>query len=142
MCLKCTFILILFFTCLIVAHFRQHQNAKLSSCTHSWKPDGQNKKCIRVSSSVIHPVYAEAKFQSLGVKTKYNLCKTRNTWVNTVNPLLSPPGAYFFQAHLRRGLLKEDGIYSPKELEYKVEKLESRSPGSESNRTFKFCICG
>ena len=59
----------------------------------------------------------------------------------TVNPLLSPPGAYLFPAHLRRGLIETGGLFERgggglfnlettmvsvlhKELEYKVEKLK------------------
>ena len=29
----------------------------------------------------------------------------------TVNPLLSPPGAYLFQAHLRGGLKETSGLF-------------------------------
>ena len=58
--------------------------------------------------------------------------------VTTVNPLLSPPGGYLFQAHLRGGLIETGGIFERrglfnlemtmvsvlhKELECKVEKL-------------------
>ena len=32
------------------------------------------------------------------------------TDVSTVNPLLSPPGAYFFQALLRGGLIERGGL--------------------------------
>ena len=33
------------------------------------------------------------------------------TPINTVNPLLSPPGAYLLQIHLRGGLIKtEEGL--------------------------------
>ena len=57
----------------------------------------------------------------------------------TVNPLLSPRGAYLFQAHLRGGLIETGGLFKRgglfnlettmvsvlhKELEYKVEKLK------------------
>ena len=57
----------------------------------------------------------------------------------TVNPLLSPRGAYLFEAHLRRGLIETGGLFERgglcnlettmvsvlhKELEYKVEKLK------------------
>ena len=57
----------------------------------------------------------------------------------TINPLLSPPGAYLFEAHLREGLmetgglLERGGLYNlettmvsvlHKELEYEVEKLK------------------
>ena len=52
------------------------KNAKLWSRTHSWKPYGQNKKCIRVSSVVIHPLCAEAKFHP---SRSQNLCKTPNS---------------------------------------------------------------
>ena len=30
----------------------------------------------------------------------------------TVNPLLSPPGAYFFQALLRGGLIERGGLFN------------------------------
>ena len=75
----------------------------------------------------------------------------------TVNPLLSPPRVYLFQAHLRGGggLIEAGGLFERgglfnlaktmvsvlhKELEYKVEKLRSfRSCcwGSESNPNFQ-----
>ena len=50
-----------------------------------------------------------------------------------VNPLLSPPGAYLFQAHLRGGLIETGGLFNlkttmvsvlHKELDCKVEKLK------------------
>ena len=47
--------------------------------------------------------------------------------LHTVNPLLSPPGAYLFQAHLRGGLFNlQTTMVSVlhKELEYKVDKLK------------------
>ena len=61
--------------------------------------------------------------------------------LNTINPLLSWQGAYLFQAHLRDGLIETGGLFEGggglfnlemsmvsvlhKELEYKVEKLNS-----------------
>ena len=53
--------------------------------------------------------------------------------LNTVNPLLSPPGAYLFQAHLTGSLFQRGCLFTlektlvsflHKELEYKVEKLK------------------
>ena len=43
---QCAWNVHLFLFCSSLAYFRQHQNAKLWSSTHSWKPDGQNKKSI------------------------------------------------------------------------------------------------
>ena len=53
--------------------------------------------------------------------------------IHTVNPLLSPLGAYLFQVHLRRDLFESGGLFDLemmmvsvllKELGYKVEKLK------------------
>ena len=64
----------------------------------------------------------------------------------TVNPMLSPPGAYLFQAHLRIGLIETGDLFDlektmvsvlHKELEYKGGKAQvqegyrSCSRGSE-----------
>ena len=52
---------------------------------------------------------------------------------HTVNPLLSPPGAFLFQANMKGGLIETGGLFNlettmvsifHKELEYKVEKLK------------------
>ena len=85
------------------------------------------------------------------------LLNFRNTFI-TINPLLSPPGAYLFQAHLRGGdLLETGGLFERgglfnvettmvsvlhKELVYKVESsstssFRSCSRGSESNPIFQ-----
>ena len=54
----------------------------------------------------------------------------------TVNPLLSPPGAYLFQAHLRGGLIETGGLFNlektmvsvlHRELEYEEEKLKYKT---------------
>ena len=59
---------------------------------------------------------------------------------HTVNPLLSPPGAYLFQAHLRGGegggdlFNLENTMVSVlhKDLEYKVEKLTYKKAGGHA----------
>ena len=55
---------------------------------------------------------------------------------NAVNPLLGPPGAYLFEAHLgMRGRLIETGAYLRvlhKELAYKVEKLKYKKVGGHA----------
>ena len=60
----------------------------------------------------------------------YRLTSLPCNLLHTVNPLLSPPGAYLFQAHLRGGggglfnLQKTIVSVNHKELEYKVDKLK------------------
>ena len=79
---------------------------------------------------------------------------------STVNPLLSPPGGYLFQAYLRGSLIETEGIFEKggggslsnlettmvsvlqKEQEYKVVKFKYKtfrrcSQGLESNPIFQ-----
>ena len=75
-------------------------------------------------------LWSKTSFLNLSIHVPQNLI-----FINTVNPLLSPPGAYLFQAHLRGvgGLIEMGGLFNlemtmvsvlPKELECKVEKLK------------------
>ena len=75
-------------------------------------------------------------FLGLGAVSKNSISvqSFANIWQITVNPLLSPRGAYLFQAHLRRGgYLRGGGFFIlektmvlvlNKELEYDVDKLQ------------------
>ena len=59
----------------------------------------------------------------------------------TVNPLLSPPGAYLFQARLRGSLVVTEGLFNSektrvsllqKDLKYQVEKLTNKKAGGHA----------
>ena len=79
-------------------------------------------------------------FLGLGAVSKNSISvqSFANIWQITVNPLLSPRGAYLFQAHLRQGaggvfergaggffiLEKTMVLVLHKELEYDVDKLQ------------------
>ena len=58
-----------------------------------------------------------------------------------VNPLLSPRGPFFFQAHLRGAYLRGGGLFNlektmvsvlHKELEYNMEKLKNKKVGGHA----------
>ena len=68
-------------------------------------------------------------------------CWSHHFSKNTVNPPLSPPGAYSFLTHLRRDLIEMGGLFNlekmmvsvlHKELEYKVEKLRVQEVGGHA----------
>ena len=59
----------------------------------------------------------------------------------TVNPLLSTPGAYLFQARLRGSLVVTEGLFNSekttvsllqKDLKYQVEKLTNKKAGGHA----------
>ena len=91
---------------------------------HSFRPISARKDSISLCTDVPPP--SETGIQSVIVKSVI-------VRLLTVNPLLSPLGAYLFQAHLRRGLIETIGLLNlettmvsvlHKELECKVEKLK------------------
>ena len=66
----------------------------------------------------IHPVCADVKFQPLAVKTKQNLCKTRNSWVNRAFSLTWPASMIVYwnkrrHLHEKRVQLPEDFLGTP-----------------------------
>ena len=73
-------------------------------------------------------------------------CWSQHFSKNTVNPPLSPPGAYSFLTHLRGDLIEMGGLFNlektmvsvlHKELEYKVEKLKYKKLARSCSRRTK-----